>query len=401
MTIDTDNPTLPTANPTFPRAKPIYPRYQEDADAFRIGAQRDSTFEIFDPDRHVWKLLELLDGSRDAEAAVAEMLRLHPGLTPDDVRDAIGQLDRSRLLDDGSATRYDTDPGYSRYLGNVNYFSHFLRSADQRGAHQDRLRDTRVCLLGLGGGGSTVLQLLAGVGVGSIVAADHDRIELTNLNRQLIYRESDVGSAKVEAARKFLEQHNSHIQAEFVDCFIDGPQTVARLIDGADIVVCAVDEPPGIVQRFVNKACVEAAVPCVYGLSQVSRGRVFGVIPGESGCVDCLYLHYDASDPKWAKRFRVFGDIAFRAPTLAYAPNLMRVCAELVDEVVRIRTGYLPPRSVGVQLETDFESGTTYPLTEWRWERDPQRCPTCGSGDEKPFAERIGSPVLTSSRISS
>ena len=392
--------TTHTDNPTVPRAKPIYPRYQEEGDAFRIGAQRDSTFEITDPDQQVWKLLDLLDGSRDAEAAVAEMLRLHPDLKPDDVHDAIGQLDRSRLLDDGSASRYDTDPAYSRYLGNVNYFSHFLRSGDQRGANQDRLRDTRVCLLGLGGGGSTVLQLLAGVGVGSIVAADHDRIELTNLNRQLIYRESDVGSAKADAAREFLTAHNSHIEAEFVDCFIDSPQAAARLIAGSDIVVCAVDEPPGIVQRFVNKACVDAGVPCVFGLSQVSRGRVFSVIPGESGCVDCLYLHYDASDPKWAKRFRVFGGLGFRAPTLAYAPNLMRVCAELVDEVVRIRTGYLPPRSVGVQLEMDFETGTTYPLGDWRWQRDP-RCPTCGSGDEESFAQRIGSPVLTSTRISS
>lgn len=391
--------TIQSERPTLPRAKPIYPRYREDGDAFRIGAQRDSTFEIFDPDRQVWQLLDLLDGSRDAAAAVAEMLRAHPGLTPADVHDAIAHLDRSRLLDDGSASRYDTDPRYSRYLGNVNYFSHFLHSGDQRGANQDRLRDTRVCLLGLGGGGSTVLQLLAGVGVGSIRAADHDRIELTNLNRQLIYRESDVGSTKVDAARAFLGEHNGQIEAEFVDCFVDGPQTAARLIEGADIVVCAVDEPPGIVQRFVNKACVTAGVPCVFGLSQVSRGRVFSIIPGESGCVDCLYMHYDASDPKWAKRFRVFGDIEFHAPTLAYAPNLMRVCAELVDEVVRIRTGYLPPRSIGVQLEMDFETGTTYPLTDWRWQRDPD-CPTCGSGDEEAFAQRIGSPVLASSLVS-
>ncbi len=76
----------------------------------------------------------------------------------------------------------------------------------------------------------------------------------------------------------------------------------------------------------------------------------------------------------------------------------MRVCAELADEVVRIRTGYLPPRTVGVQLELDFEAGTAYELTQWRWNRDPVHCPTCGQGDEEAFARRIGSPVMNESR---
>jgi molybdopterin/thiamine biosynthesis adenylyltransferase len=381
---------------TAPRAKPIYPRYREAGDVFRIGAQRDLTVEIVDPEKQLWQLLDLLDGTRDAAAAVAEMLRRYPELTADDVYAAIGHLDGSRLLDDAGPCRYDTDPRYGRYVGNVNYFSHFLTSGDRRGALQDRLCDTKVCLLGLGGGGSTVLQLLAGIGVGSIRAADHDRIDLTNLNRQLIYDEAAVGRPKADAAREFVARRNGLINVEFEDCFVDA-QSAGRLVAGADIVVCAVDEPAGIVQRIVSKACVDAGVPCVFGLSQVTRGRVFSIIPGESGCVDCLYLHYDASDGKWAERFRTFGDTGFRAPTLAYAPNLMRVCAELVDEVVRIRTGYLPPRSVGVQLEMDFETGTTYPLTDWAWQRDPD-CPTCGAGDEEAFARRIGSPALTGTR---
>lgn len=380
---------------TVPRAKPIYPRYWEEAGIFRIGAQRGLTLEISDPQGQLWHLLNLLDGTRGPAEVVDAMRQQYPDVQADDILRAMSDLDARGLLDDGSSTRYDSDPRYSRYAGNVNYFSHFSKGTERRGQAQDKLCDARVCLLGLGGGGSTILQLLAGVGVGAIRAVDDDHVEMTNLNRQLLFQESDVGALKTTAAQDFMSRRNTLIGAEFEECRVDSPAAASRLIEGSDIVISAIDQPPGIVQRFVNKACVEAGIPCVYGASQVTRGRVFSVIPGESGCIDCLYVHYDHTDAKWAKRFKDFTGLDFRAPTLAFAPNLMRICAELVDEVVRILTGYLPPRSVGVQLEIDFEAGGTYALSEWRWSRDPENCPTCGDGAEVPFAARIGSPALT------
>jgi molybdopterin-synthase adenylyltransferase len=382
-------------NDRFPRTKPIYPRYWESEQdgLIHVGAQRGGTRAIRDPHRHIWELMDLLDGSRNADDVTATMVARHPEIAAEEVCQAIGALDESGLLDDGRPSKYDEDPKYSRYVANVNYFSNFSRSTHQRGGLQDILGETRVALLGLGGTGSTVLQLLLGAGIGKLRAADFDRVEPSNLNRQLIFEESSIGCLKTDAARYYAERRNSLVDYDFVTARLEDVSAVSEIVNGSDIVVSAIDEPRGLVDRLVNKACVINNIPCVYGATQVSRGRVFVVLPFQSGCVDCLWLHYGHVDKSFVSRFRTLIELGFRAPSMAYAPNIMRLCAEMVDELVRVRTGYLPPRAVGVQLEPNYETGGVVVMNEWAWERD-ENCPTCGGGNEEDFAEWLGVPPL-------
>ncbi|MEV5493862.1 ThiF family adenylyltransferase [Nonomuraea fuscirosea] len=362
-----------------PRIKEIYPRYRLDDRRFRIGAQLGITAEFDDAGGEVWDLAESLDG-RPVPEVVAAVRRRHPHLSVSDVLDGIATLDHEGFVESAAPGGHTEDDFDARLLPNIRYFSRFEGIAGNRYRAQQRLQDSTVLLLGLGGAGSNFLTLLSGVGVGRVIVADHDSVEAANLGRQLLYREKDIGVPKATAAADALGQMNSRVEVRPHVRKVDSAEDVTDLLDGVDLVICAIDEPPFIAQRRVNAACVARNVPCVYGLSQVTRGRVFTVVPGVSGCFDCLNINYSQKDPVFVAQFRGFMRSGWEAPSIAYAPALFQLSAVAVDEAVRVLTGYAPPRSVGVQFEIDYEEGTAFHLNDWP--RLPELCPTCGTGTE-------------------
>ena len=244
---------------------------------------------------------------------------------------------------------------------------------------QKLLNNSTILLLGLGGGGSNILTLLAGLGPKKIIIIDYDNVEEGNLGRQLLYTEEDIGKPKAEAAAHAIAKINSNIIIEPYNKKIIRPEDVLEHVSGVDLVICAIDEPPFIAQRIVNKAIVTAKVPCVFGASQVSRGRVFTLIPGVTGCFDCMNLHYSMRDPQFNEQFIAFRNIEFSPPTIAYAPAIYQLTAAIVDEAVRVITRYAEPRSLGTQYEINFEDGSSF--THPTWPRYADECPTCGNGD--------------------
>lgn len=365
--------------PDCARVKEMYPIYRVDDRRFRIGAQLGVTAEFDDPDGQVWSLVQLLNG-RPTSDVVNQMREMYPSLSEQDVLEGIATLDDEQFLEAAEPDGQSDEHVEPRYLPNVRYFSRFYGLTGNRYHPHDRLRAATVLLLGLGGAGSNFLTLLAGVGVGRVVVADYDVVEEGNLGRQFLYRESDVGSAKAEAAKDALGEMNPQCSVVPHVVKVETIEDVLPLLDGVDLCICAIDEPPFVAQRLVNSACVKTRVPCVYGLSQVSRGRVFTVRPFESGCFDCLNINYSMHDPVFVQQFRGFMSSGFDPPAVAYGPGLFQLAGLVVDEAVRLITGYAEPRSVGVQLEVDYEAGTSFKLTDWQ--RRPGECPTCGSGSE-------------------
>jgi molybdopterin/thiamine biosynthesis adenylyltransferase len=367
-----------------PRLKRIYPIYRLDGTTFRIGAQLGITIELDDPEHHVWTLVHLLNGMRTVPEIVVAMLERFPMINERDVHEAIVALDQQGLLEDAWRAETSDGPGgesLERWTGNINYFSHYARLAEGTLSPHARLRRSKVVLLGLGGGGSTILPILAATGVGCIVAVDYDRVERSNLNRQFLYRESDLGHYKTDAAERVMAEVNSDVDFSAVTARIDAAEDAVPIVRGADLVICAIDEPPFLAQRRVNRACVEEGVTCLYGFSQVTRGRVFSVVPRRSGCVDCLNIHYSQKDPLFVSQFAGFHSANFIAPTIAYAPDIVRLAGLIVAEAVRLLTNYAPPKSIATQFEFDFEADTAYSLLDWpRFETE---CPTCGSGCEE------------------
>ena len=137
-------------------------------------------------------------------------------------------------------------------------------------AGQQRLAAASVCIVGSGGLGSPIASRMAGMGVGRIRLVDRDVVELSNLHRQTLFAESDVGRVKVEAAAERLRAMNSGIRIEALPLSV-GEHNAADVVGGCDVVIDALDS---VAARYaLNRACVRAGVPFVTGAAVGVSGQ--------------------------------------------------------------------------------------------------------------------------------
>ena len=174
-------------------------------------------------------------------------------------------------------------------------YSRHLQLPEIGEAGQARLAAARVLVIGAGGLGSPAVMFLAAAGVGTLAIADYDRVELSNLPRQVLFRTSDVGEDKVAAARAAVAGLNPHVRVETIPWAMDGADLV-REVGRADAVVDASDN---FETRFdVNAACVATGTPLVAGSAIRMEGQVavFDPNDSQSPCYRCLFD--DTGDPE-------------------------------------------------------------------------------------------------------
>ena len=152
-------------------------------------------------------------------------------------------------------------------------------------AGQEKLKNAKVIVAGAGGLGSPVLTYLAVAGIGKIRVVDCDVIELSNLNRQMLHPDSNIGKPKVESASERMEALNPDITVETVNTKItDG--NVLNLVEDYLIV----DAMDNLQARYcLNKASLERGLPLFHGAVYGLEGRVTTILPGETPCIRCLY----------------------------------------------------------------------------------------------------------------
>jgi len=170
-------------------------------------------------------------------------------------------------------------------------------------AGQKRLLSSRVLIVGLGGLGAPVLQYLAAAGVGTIGLCDGDRVDESNLHRQVIYGVDDVGLWKVEAAANWLKGHNPALSIRAFQDFID-ESNVRSLLADFDVVVDCTDN---LAARYVlNDACLALGLPLVYGALHRFEGQVsVFCLPG-GPCFRC-YLPESGGQPQTCAETGVLG----------------------------------------------------------------------------------------------
>jgi molybdopterin-synthase adenylyltransferase len=154
-------------------------------------------------------------------------------------------------------------------------------------AGQQRLQESSVLIVGLGGLGCPVALYLAAAGVGRLVLADGDSVELSNLQRQVAHGQSDIGRNKAESAAQSIEVINPETEVEVHPQRLSAAELPA-LVAGVDLVVDATDNYP--VRFALNRACIAAKVPLVSGAAVRSEGQVSVFDPHRGGpCYRCLY----------------------------------------------------------------------------------------------------------------
>lgn len=153
-------------------------------------------------------------------------------------------------------------------------------------AGQLRLLDAKVLLVGAGGLGSAAALYLAAAGVGKLGIVDHDTVDESNLQRQVLHTTHGVGMPKTESAKKTLLALNPGVAIEATQIRLND-DNAKRMIDGSDVVI---DGSDNFATRYlVNDACVELGVPNVHGSVHRFEGQVSVFHPPHGPCYRCLY----------------------------------------------------------------------------------------------------------------
>lgn len=160
---------------------------------------------------------------------------------------------------------------------------------------QAKLLKSKVLLVGSGGLGSPVASYLAAAGVGCLGLLDSDIVDLSNLNRQILYGTADVGQVKVERARERLQEMNPDISVvTYHEKFrLDNAEQICRSYD------VAVDCLDNFTTRFIlNDTCLKLKIPLVHAGVFKYYGQTLTIIPGEGPCLRCIYPEKDDLDDR-------------------------------------------------------------------------------------------------------
>ena len=225
---------------------------------------------------------------------------------------------------------------------------------------QLKLKNAKVCVVGTGGLGNPITTRLAAMGIGTLRIVDRDVIELSNLHRQTMFDEDDVGQVKVEVAAKKLKKLNPDCNIEALAISVND-YTALEVIEGCDVVIDALDS---VNARYaLNKACVKLNIPFVTGAAVGVSGQGFTVLPKESACYFCMFPELDEDT----------------MPTCSIEgvhPSILSIVGGIeVAEAVKIIIGKNPSLSakiLHIDLENlDFNNTRTFRAEE---------CPICGTG---------------------
>ena len=153
-------------------------------------------------------------------------------------------------------------------------------------------------MLGVGGLGGWAAWALACCGIGEMWLIDGDRVEISNLNRQILYTEADIGLLKVEAAAARLRAFNPAMRVTSTARRLESEAEIADFIAGADVVIDAADWPAHDIERWCNSACFEAGIPYITMSHFPPIARVGPLyVPGVTGCYACQETAYRREYP--------------------------------------------------------------------------------------------------------
>ena len=225
---------------------------------------------------------------------------------------------------------------------------------------QLKLKNAKVCIVGTGGLGNPILSRLSAMGIGTLRIVDRDVIELSNLHRQTMFDEDDVGQIKVEVAAKKLKKLNPDCKIEALAISVND-YTALEVVEGCDVVIDALDS---VNARYaLNKACVKFNIPFVTGAAVGVSGQAFTVLPKQSACYFCMFPELNEDT----------------MPTCSIEgvhPSILSIVGGIeVAEAVKIIIGKKPSlseRILHIDLENlDFNNTRTFRAEE---------CPICGTG---------------------
>lgn len=307
------------------------------------------------------------------EPSTVATLAQATGAEPATIQDKIDSLDEVGVLTSWPA---DTPPlsedVAQRFDRQLPYLAEFGAPAEL----QRRLGDATVAIIGCGGLGTWALGGLACAGVGRFVLVDDDTVEPSNLNRQVLYVNADIGRPKVDCAGEWVRRFAPRTDVTTLRQRMRSVQDIAPLARDADLVVLLADWPAYEIERWVNEACVEASTPyiaCGQGTPIMKIGPMY--VPGRTACFACEETQMRAAAPLYDDVVTMRQRTSASAMTLGPAAGVVGTLLSL--EVMHALLGQ-PAATEGRAMLLDIQTFET----SWEPVKRDKACPVCGSGVE-------------------
>jgi bacteriocin biosynthesis cyclodehydratase domain-containing protein len=337
-----------------------------DGDIFLLRPSAGSDVRIEKPDEEERRLLAALDGEHTLE-------QLHEEFGESAVGDLISQLQELEIVEDAADDDLLAAGELARFDRQLRYFSDIGSDALAPSEAQRRLREARVAVLGVGGLGGWAAWALACIGIGEMWLIDGDRVEVSNLNRQILYAEAEIGMLKVEVAAARLRAFNSAMRVTATARRLESQVEIADFIEGADVVIDAADWPAHDIERWCNSACFEAGIPYITMSHFPPIARVGPLyVPGRTGCFACQEAAYRREYPLF--------DVAIEqrraqpTPAATLGPACGLIGGQVGLDVMHLLTGLCEPSTLG--------ASHIYDLRTMEVKREPvvpePGCPVCG-----------------------
>ncbi|HEX6782479.1 MAG TPA: TOMM precursor leader peptide-binding protein [Solirubrobacterales bacterium] len=337
-----------------------------EGDVYLLRPSADNDIRIEQPDAEERRLLAAVDGQLTVEELRAEF-------GAEEVDDLIAQLLELEVLEDAADDELVPPGELERFDRQLRYFSDVGTGGITASECQERLREAKVAVLGVGGLGGWSALALACTGIGEMWLIDGDRVEVSNLNRQIQFTEADVGELKVERAAARLRAFNSGAKITTEARRLESEADIAEFIAGSDVVIDAADWPAHDIERWCNTACFAAGIPYITMSHFPPIARVGPLyVPGKTGCFVCQEIGYRREYPLF--------DIAVEqrrakpSPAATLGPACGLIGGQVGMEVLHLLTGLSRPSTQGV--------AHIYDLRTMEVKREPvvpePECPVCG-----------------------
>ena len=338
-----------------------------DGDVWLIRPSAGSDIRIEKPDAEERRLLAAVNGERTLEQLRAEF-------GAKEVDELIAQLLELEVVEDAADDELIDPADLERFDRQIRYFSDIGSVKTPTPSEcQQRLREAKIAVLGVGGLGGWSALTLACIGIGELWLIDGDRVELSNLNRQVLYSEADIGLLKVECAASRLRAFNSGVKITTEARRLESEGDIAEFIAGSDFVIDAADWPTHDIERWCNSACYEAGIPYITMSHFPPVARIGPLyVPGKTGCFVCQEIAYRREYPLY--------DVAIEqgraksSPAATLGPACGLIGGQVAMEAMHLLTGLSRPAAQGVAHIYDLR---TMEVEHEVVKAEPE-CPICG-----------------------
>ncbi len=295
-------------------------------------------------DLKLWEQLvavaHIFTNPRDYNQAQGESIRLMP--------EAVFKKHFTLLLEKNFIIPHEFTDFHDGNRYSRNFFHYQSYGANPNGV-QENLKKSRVVIVGCGGIGNHVAVVLATAGIGEIILLDNDIIEKTNLTRQVLFTEDDIGLKKTAVVKRELQRRNSEISISEISLNIDTPEDLDK-VPAADMWLVSADHPFNLI-LWVNRYCVLNNQTYI-NAGYVNDIAVFGplYIPGRTGCYECQNVVASMYGSEMNDTDLLVKDINQRYKTPTFAPVNNIAAAMCANDIIKFLGKYDTPLSLNKRI---------------------------------------------------